>query len=146
MGLSAISISLILCWFITQSDKDNFHENQRIETYQGGPRSPPYEDTYERRSNDRSGRPPIINDWRRENRFGDGRRISDGEYKPEGQSPERSKDLGSSSPPVVRPVREILGENVLPLRISEPPKASGKASDGSAVTQVKLLSMIFHVL
>ncbi|XP_054778339.1 probable ADP-ribosylation factor GTPase-activating protein AGD14 isoform X2 [Prosopis cineraria] len=145
-------------------DKDDFYENRRVETYQGGSKSPPYEDAYERRYSDRSspggrspgydqesrqygdyrrspGRPPIINDWRREDRFGDGRRledrrISDGDYKLEGQSPERTKDLDSSSSPVVRPVRDILGENVVPLRISEPPKTnSGKAADGSALTQ-----------
>ncbi|XP_058732310.1 probable ADP-ribosylation factor GTPase-activating protein AGD14 [Vicia villosa] len=148
----------------SQGDKDDSYENRRMETYQGGHKSPPYEDTYERRYSDRSspggrspgydqerhyandkrspGRPPIVNDWRREDRFGDGRkfedsRISDGGNKIESQSPERAKDLGSSSPlPVVRPVREILGENVVPLRISEPPKAnSGQAANGSGLTQ-----------
>lgn len=147
--------------------------------YQGGSKSPPYEDTYERRYSDRSspggrspggrspgydqetrqysdyrkspGRPPIINDWRREERFGDGRRYedrrtSDGDYKLEAQSPDRAKDLDSSSPPVVRPVRDILGENVVPLRISEPPKTnSGRAVDGSALTQVKLSIFISDV-
>ncbi|KAI9119413.1 hypothetical protein K1719_010088 [Acacia pycnantha] len=54
----------------------------------------------------------------------------------EGQSPERAKDFDSSSSPVIRPVRDILGENVVPLRISEPPKTnSGKPADGSALTQ-----------
>ncbi|MCI46015.1 ADP-ribosylation factor GTPase-activating protein AGD14-like, partial [Trifolium medium] len=77
------------------------------------------------------GRPPVINDWRREDR-----RTSDGDYKAESQSPERASGLGSSSPPVVRPVRDILGENVVPLRISGPPKPnSGKAADASAPTQ-----------
>ncbi|KAK8602207.1 hypothetical protein V6N12_052021 [Hibiscus sabdariffa] len=71
----------------------------------------------------------VVNDWRREDRFGNGRkpedrRVSDGDPKLEG-SPERPRDLESSSPPVARPVREILGENVMPLRISEPPKANG---------------------
>ncbi|XP_004512854.1 uncharacterized protein [Cicer arietinum] len=147
-----------------KGDKDDLSENRRVEAYQGGPKSPPYEDPYERRHSDRSspggrspgydqernygdykrspGRPPIINDWRREDRFGDGRRfedhrISNGNNKLESQSPERAKDLDSSSPPpVVRPVREILGENVIPLRISEPPKANnGQAANGSALTQ-----------
>ncbi|KAH1235962.1 putative ADP-ribosylation factor GTPase-activating protein AGD14 [Glycine max] len=144
-----------------KGDKDDFHENMRTKTYQG---SPSYEDTHERRYSDRSSpsgrspgydqenrqygdykkspvRPPIINDWRREDRFGDGRkfedhRISDGNHNVERASPERAKDLDSSSPPVVRPVREILGENVVPLRISEPPKTnSGQAANGSALTQ-----------
>ena len=65
----------------------------------------------------------------------------------ESTSPEQTKDLDSSSPPAVRPVREILGENVVPLRISEPPKTnSGQATNGSALTQVKLLLMMFHML
>lgn len=145
-----------------KGDKDDFYENKRTEVYQGGTKSPPYEDTYERRYSDRSspggsspgydqenrqydkrspGRPTIINDWRREDRFGDGRkfedhRVSDGNHKVESPSPERTKDLGSSSPPVVQPVREILGENVVPLRINEPPKTnSGQAANGSALTQ-----------
>ncbi|KAL3021884.1 hypothetical protein AAZX31_05G217100 [Glycine max] len=144
-----------------KGDKDDFHENKRTETYH---RSPSYEDTHERRYSDRSspggrspvydqenrqygdykkspGRPPIINDWRREDRFGDGwkfedHRISDGNHNVESTSPEQTKDLDSSSPPAVRPVREILGENVVPLRISEPPKTnSGQATNGSALTQ-----------
>ena len=79
----------------------------------------------------------------REDRFGD-RRSSDGDYKLDSQSPERAKDLDSSSSPVVRPVRDILGENVVPLRISEPPKTNSvKAADGSALTQVKT---IFHIV
>lgn len=57
----------------------------------------------------------------------------------EGRSPERPKDLGSSSPPEVRPVREILGENTIPLRISEPPKPPARTSDGLAHAQVGLL-------
>lgn len=139
-----------------QSDKED--------SYQGGSRSPPYEETYDRRYSDRSSsggrspgydqesrqysdykrspsRPDVINDWRREDRFGNGkklddRRTSDGESKI-GGSPERPKDLDTSSPPIVRPVREILGDNVLPLRIAEPPKANGtRATDGLVQTQV----------
>ncbi|XP_044464324.1 probable ADP-ribosylation factor GTPase-activating protein AGD14 isoform X2 [Mangifera indica] len=152
-------------------DKEDFYEK-------GGSRSPPYEDTFERRYGDRSSpggrsddrnsrygyderrspgyeqesrqygdyrssppRPEIVNDWRRDDRFGNGRkfedrRISDGDSKLEGRSPERTKGLDSSSPPMARPVREILGENVLPLRISEPPKVNGgRAADGSAHAQ-----------
>ncbi|KAJ0029974.1 hypothetical protein Pint_13136 [Pistacia integerrima] len=148
-------------------DKEDFYEKGRS-------RSPPYEDTFERRYGDRSSpggrsddrnsrygyderrspgyeqesrqygdyrrsspaRPEIVNDWRRDDRFGNGRKGSDGDSKLEGRSPERTKDLESSSPPIVRPVREILGENVLPLRISEPPKANGgRAADGSTHTQ-----------
>ncbi|XP_027193086.1 uncharacterized protein [Cicer arietinum] len=131
---------------VKAGDKDESYENRKVEAYQGGSRSPPYSDRsspggrspgYDQESrqygdNKRSpGRPPIVNDWRREDR-----RISDGDRKVESQSPERARDLGSSSPPVVRPVRDILGENVVPLRISGPPNPnSGKAADASALTQ-----------
>ncbi|CAI0389894.1 unnamed protein product [Linum tenue] len=143
-----------------------------------GSRSPPYEDVYDRRSNERSSpggrsddknyrygyderrspgydqegrhysdyrkspaRPEIINDWRREDRFGNGRkgedhRVSDGDSKLSGRSPERPNDVGGTSPPVVRPVREILGDSVVPLRISEPPKANAvRTADGFVGTQ-----------
>ncbi|XP_043810792.1 probable ADP-ribosylation factor GTPase-activating protein AGD14 isoform X4 [Manihot esculenta] len=145
--------------------------------YQGGSRSPPYGDTYERRhsemsspggrSDDRNSRygyderspgydqenrryngyetsparAEMVNDWRREDRFGNGKRAddcraSDGDSKMERRSPERLKDPGASSPPIVRPVREILGDNVVPLRISEPPKTNSvRAANGSALTQ-----------
>lgn len=150
-------------------EKEELYENRRTDAYQGGSRSPQYEDTYERRYSDRASpggrsyeerspgyeqesrqygdykrspaRPEIVSDWRREDRFGNGRKVedrreSDGDSKLEGRSPERPKDLNSSSPPMVRPVREILGENVMPLRISEPPKANGGRSvDGFSHTQ-----------
>ncbi|GLT51685.1 hypothetical protein SLA2020_250780 [Shorea laevis] len=158
-------------------DREDFNENVKTDGYQGGPRSPPYEDTYERRFGERSSpgarsdernsrygyderrspgydhesrqygdyrspaRPEVVNDWRREDRFSNGRKLedcrkSDGDPKLEGRSPERPKDPESSSPPVVRPIREILGENVLPLRIQEPPKANdGRTADGSPQAQ-----------
>ncbi|CAL0323976.1 unnamed protein product [Lupinus luteus] len=130
---------------VTMDDKDDSYENRRVETNQGGSKSPPYERQYDDRSSsggrspgyDQEGRqygdykrgsgyPPVVNDWRHEDR-----RISE-----ESQSPERTNDLDSSSSPVVRPVRDILGENISPLRISEPPKPdSGVAAYGSALTQ-----------
>ncbi|XP_019436655.1 PREDICTED: probable ADP-ribosylation factor GTPase-activating protein AGD14 [Lupinus angustifolius] len=129
---------------VTTDDKEDSYENRRVETDQGGSKSPPFERRYDDRSSSggRSpgydeesrqygdykrgfGYPPVVNDWRREDH-----RIS------ESQSPERTKDLDSSSSPVVRPVRDILGENVIPLRISDPPKPdSGGAAYGSALTQ-----------
>ncbi|CAL0322203.1 unnamed protein product [Lupinus luteus] len=129
----------------TVGDKDNSNEKRRVETDQGGPKSPTYERQYDGSSNSGgrspgsdqdsrqygdyrrgSGYPSVVNDWRREDR-----RTSE-----ESQSPEQAKDLVSSSSPVVRPVRDILGENVIPLRISEPPKTnSGRAADGSALAQ-----------
>lgn len=141
-------------------DREDFNDNRKTDGYQGS-RSPPYSERSSpgARSDDRNSRysyeerrspgydqesrqydyrksparPEVVNDWRREDRFSNGRkpedrRLSDGESKLDGRSPERSKDFGSSSPPVVRPVREILGENVLPLRVLEPPKANGGRS------------------
>lgn len=171
---SSVFPPFTLC--IKQGEKEDSYENRRIDAYQGGLRSPPYEDRFERRYSDRSSpggrspggrsfdgrspgydqesrqfgdyrkspvRPEIINDWRREDRFGnerkfEDRRESDGDSKLGGRSPEQPKDINLSSPPVVRPVREILGDNVIPLRISEPPKG-GRTANGSAVTQVRLL-------
>ncbi|CAN0900792.1 Probable ADP-ribosylation factor GTPase-activating protein AGD14 [Linum grandiflorum] len=157
-------------------EKEDLFENRRTDAYQGGSRSPPYEDVYDRRFNQRSSpggrsdernsryderrspgyeqegrqyndykkspaRPEIINDWRREDRFGNGRkgedrRVSDGDSTPGGRSPDRPNDIGAYSPPVVRPVREILGDNVVPLRISEPPKTNAaRPADGFVATQ-----------
>lgn len=152
-----------------QGEKEDFYETRRTDTYQGGSRSPPYED---RRYNERSSpggrnfderrspgsdhenrqfgdfrkspaRSEVVNDWRREDRFGNGKRVedgrlSDGDSKIGGRSPEQPNDLDASSPPMVRPVRDILGENVSPLRVIEPPKSSGtsKVADSSVHKQV----------
>ncbi|XP_009627508.1 uncharacterized protein LOC107815984 isoform X1 [Nicotiana tabacum] len=142
------------------AEAENLSENRKTDTYQGGSRSPPNEEVYERRYSNRpspggssGGRSPgydqrsparaeVINDWRREDRFGNGRRsddgrISDGGSKFESMSPDRQSDLDSSSPPMVRPVREILGDSVSPLRVIEPPKTNGgrSAAGGSMLTQ-----------
>ncbi|WOH08936.1 hypothetical protein DCAR_0728387 [Daucus carota subsp. sativus] len=154
-------------------DADDFSENKKMDSYQGGSRSPPFNDTYERRYTDRPspggrsddrnyrssyderrspgsdgdyGRSParteIVNDWRRDDRFGNGKksedgRVGNGGLKVEATSPDFQRDLDSSSPPMVRPVRDILGENVSPLRVIEPPpKANGgKSADASLHTQ-----------
>lgn len=142
-----------------------------MDNYQSGSRSPPYDDAIERRYSDRSSpggrspgydqgnrqysdykkspaRPEVVNDWRREDRFGNGRRsednrLSDGSSGLDARSPDRQRDLDASSPPVVRPVRDILGENVIPLRVIEPPKANGaRSADGPARAQVRFLGCI----
>ncbi|XP_043698661.1 flocculation protein FLO11-like isoform X2 [Telopea speciosissima] len=83
----------------------------------------------------------VVDDRFRDDKFPNGRRsedrrFSDGESRPEGKSPSHQKDLDASSPPMVRPVRDILGEDVPPLRVGEPPKENGKkVVDGSAHTQ-----------
>ncbi|XP_074280986.1 uncharacterized protein LOC141605951 [Silene latifolia] len=148
----------------SQGDKVEPNENRRSESYRSESRSPPYDD--ERRYSDRPspghdvrspdygqdnrrhsdyGRSPvrsgIVSDWRREDRFSNGRRSddrrsSDGEFKSEMRSPDSQNDSSISSPPVVRPVRDILGDNVIPLRISEPPRANSvKVAEGAVITQ-----------
>ncbi|KAL9224032.1 hypothetical protein vseg_000107 [Gypsophila vaccaria] len=147
---------------VKMGDKEELNENR---SDRSGSRSPPYD--HERRYSDRPspvhdvrgspgyvddnrrhsdyGRSPvrsgIVSDWRREDRFSNGRRSddrrsTDGELKPEIRSPDNQSDSSIASPPIVRPVRDILGENVVPLRISEPPKAnSGRVAEGTVITQ-----------
>ncbi|OIW18949.1 hypothetical protein TanjilG_09143 [Lupinus angustifolius] len=147
---------------VKAGDKDDLYENRRMGTYQRGSKSPQYEDTYERRYSDRSspggrspggislgGRSPSGTSpggtspsgrspgGRSPDKFKDGRkfedrRIFDGDIKMDNQSPERAKDLGSSSLRVVRPVRDILGENV---RTSS---SSSLASSNGNLAEVKL--------
>ena len=86
--------------------------------------------------------PVQINDRRRDDRSGNGKksedgRVGNGGIKVEGTSLDFQSDLDSCSP-MVRPVRDILGENVSPLRVIEPSlKANGgKSADPSLHTQV----------
>lgn len=109
------------------------------DTYHGGSRSPPYDrpspggrsDTSSRNSYDERRSPEynqdfkkspartdVLNDWRREDRFA---KNPDLPPKLQITSPDHQKDTNAPSPPVVRPVREILGESVSPLRVIEPP-------------------------
>ena len=117
-----------------------------MDSYQGGSRSPPFNDTYERRYTDRPSPGGRSDDteivWRRDDRFGNGKksedgRVGNGGIKVEGTSLDFQSDLDSCSP-MVRPVRDILGENVSPLRVIEPSlKANGgKSADPSLHTQV----------
>uniref|UniRef100_A0A5B7AJG8 Putative ADP-ribosylation factor GTPase-activating protein AGD14 isoform X2 n=1 Tax=Davidia involucrata TaxID=16924 RepID=A0A5B7AJG8_DAVIN len=130
--------------------------------YRSGSGSPPYADTYEHRYGERSGpggrsderspgydqdsqkngsaRSEVVADRHQDNRSGNVRsednRFPDGESKLEGRPQNHQKELGSFSPPLVRPIRDILGDNIQPLRIGEPPKANGaRASNGSTQTQ-----------
>ncbi|CAN8324255.1 unnamed protein product [Cochlearia groenlandica] len=120
-----------------------------------GSRSPQYEDTYDRRYSDRSSpggrspgfeqgnkkcpsRPEVLNDWRREDRFG-GRKKSE----EESHLPEQVKDSGSASPPpVLRPVREILCDSVIPLRVIEPPKPQADRNSDAAAHATKPASSL----
>ncbi|CAH9102914.1 unnamed protein product [Cuscuta epithymum] len=116
-----------------KGETEDSNENKRVDTYQGssqtsGGRSPGY-DQENRQYTDHKRAPgtEVINDWRRDDRFGNGRRVVerqsfDGSSKVEINSPVCRSDLDTSSPPVVRPVRDILGDNASPLRVIEPPK------------------------
>lgn len=134
-----------------KDDKDEPSENRRSDGNRGGSRSPPYNESYsDRRSysgrsddrnsrysygerspgydqsdykksprcfeavDDRSGKTTPVQ------RFED-RRFSE-PRKPETGSPNYEREANGSSPPVVRPVREILGDDAPQLRIGEPPK------------------------
>ncbi|XP_018451485.2 probable ADP-ribosylation factor GTPase-activating protein AGD14 isoform X4 [Raphanus sativus] len=118
-----------------------------------GSRSPPYDDVYDRRYSGRSSpagpgleqpnrkspsRPEVINDWRREDRFGGRKKTEEESHSP----PEQVKDSASASPPpVARPVREILGDSFIPLRVVEPPKPQvNQNNDASANAKPAALS------
>lgn len=119
-------------------ENEDLAGNRRIDYDRGGSRSPPTSggmspgyspDTRNNSDYKKSpARPEVINDWRREDRFGNGRkpeeRNSDVGSKPGSRSPDIQRDMDSSSPPIVRPVREILGDAVSPLRVIEPPKVT----------------------
>ncbi|XP_031489591.1 probable ADP-ribosylation factor GTPase-activating protein AGD14 isoform X1 [Nymphaea colorata] len=99
-----------------------------------------YEDTYKRSP----ARFEVVDDRFRDDKFGnvnqsrkyEDRRFPDGPSRIEERSPNNQRDSGISSPPVVRPVRDILGEDVPPLKVGDPPKLNGpKAADGSAHAQ-----------
>ncbi|KAL4195429.1 hypothetical protein AMTRI_Chr05g64590 [Amborella trichopoda] len=156
------------------NDQEDAYENRRTDTYRGSSRSPPYEDTYDRRHNDRPAprkadqergyddrysryddkrspgryeydrpyqenqrygdsyrRSParfeVVDDRRREDRSANGNqnRSDDVQFKPEERSPNSQKSSDVASPPAVRPVRDILGDDVPPLRVGDPPRPSG---------------------
>ncbi|KAK9141875.1 hypothetical protein Syun_011275 [Stephania yunnanensis] len=148
----------------TMGEKDDSFENRRVDSYHSGSRSPPYDDRNDRNSGDRSGLGGRNDDrnyrynyderrspgYDQESRYGDNRRspgrfeVVDDRYRngrrsDESRSPNHEKDLDTTSPPMVRPVRDILGEDAPPLRISGPPKPNdGKVADGTAKTQLSL--------
>ncbi|KAK1312659.1 putative ADP-ribosylation factor GTPase-activating protein AGD14 [Acorus calamus] len=107
----------------------------------GDRRSPGYAPSDYRRS---PGYFEVVDDRVKDDRvrnLNQNRKIEDHKFpdevrRPEGRSPNHQKDLDMSIPPVVRPVRDILGDSVPPLRIGEPPKANvTRVADTSAQTQ-----------
>ncbi|MQL89510.1 hypothetical protein Taro_022070 [Colocasia esculenta] len=128
--------------------KEDSYDNRKPDAYGGGSRSPSYEETYDRRYGERPGsggrnddrnfrssyeerRSPGYDqgDYRRSpGRFDavdERRRFPDGVPRPEGRPVINQKEPEISSPPMIRPVREIIGEDAPPLRVGEPPRANG---------------------
>ncbi|KAK1616011.1 hypothetical protein QYE76_021528 [Lolium multiflorum] len=134
-----------------KDDKDEQSENRRSDGNRGGSRSPPYGESYSDRrsysgrSDDRNSRHSYgerspgydQNDYKKSPRYFEGvddrsgkttpvQRFEDRRFseprKPETGSPNYEREANGSSPPVVRPVREILGDDAPQLRVGEPPK------------------------
>ncbi|XP_029118766.1 uncharacterized protein [Elaeis guineensis] len=143
-----------------KGDREDTYENRREDSYRGGSRSPPYEDTYERRYGERPGsgspgydqgdykRSPgslkVVDLKHRDDKTGNGsqnrkfedRWSPDGNPRPEGRSPSHQKDVNVPSPPMVRPVRDILGGDIPSIQINEPPKLNAiQAAVSSAPAQ-----------
>ncbi|KAL5999641.1 hypothetical protein ACLOJK_037926 [Asimina triloba] len=107
-------------------------------------RSPGYEQENFRYNDYKRSPARFEDDWRRDDRFGNGNqnkrfedsRFPDGGFKYEGRSPNNQKDTSLTSPPTVRPVRDILGEDVPPLQVGELPKTNGsRPANASPQTQ-----------
>uniref|UniRef100_A0A453NPM4 Uncharacterized protein n=1 Tax=Aegilops tauschii subsp. strangulata TaxID=200361 RepID=A0A453NPM4_AEGTS len=105
------------------SDRRSYsgRSDDRNSRHSYGERSPGYDQNDYKKSprhfeavDDRSGKTTPVQ------RFED-RRFSE-PRKPETGSPNYQREANGSSPPVVRPVREILGDDAPQLRIDEPPK------------------------
>jgi len=84
----------------------------------------------------------VVDDRVRDDRYGihrfEDRRLPHTVTKHEGSSPSRQKDM--SSPPVVHPVRDILGDDTSQLRIDDTPKSNnGGIPNSSAPTKVRFL-------
>ena len=84
----------------------------------------------------------MVDDRVRDDRYGirrfEDRRLPDTVTKPEGSSPSRQKNV--SSPPMVRPIRDILGDDAPQLRVDETPKVNNTGvPDSSAPMQVRFI-------
>ncbi|PWZ25271.1 putative ADP-ribosylation factor GTPase-activating protein AGD14 [Zea mays] len=146
-----------------KDDKDEYSENRRSDGNWGGSRSPPngsYSDrqSYSGRSDDRNSRYSYgdrspgydQNDYKRSPRYfevGDNRsgkttpiqgfedrRFSEPRKRDSG-SPDFQKEADGSSP-VVRPVRDILGDNAPQLRVGEPSKPATEPAKPTVVRPI----------
>ncbi|WOL14023.1 putative ADP-ribosylation factor GTPase-activating protein AGD14 [Canna indica] len=113
--------------------------------YNFGQRSPGYGQGDNKRS---PARFEVVDDRFREDKFANGsqnKRLEDRRLpdmpKPEGRSPDRQKNVVKLSPPVVRPVRDILGDDVPQLQVGGSPKSNGtRVSEDSAKMKSSLSS------
>ncbi|OEL24816.1 putative ADP-ribosylation factor GTPase-activating protein AGD14 [Dichanthelium oligosanthes] len=146
-----------------KDDKDEYSENRRSDGNWGGSRSPPngsYSDrrSYSGRSDDRNSRYSYgdrspgydQNEYKKSPRYFEvvddrsgkttpvqrfeDRRFSE-PRKPDSGSPDFQKEADGSSP-VVRPVRDILGDNAPQLRVGEPSKPAAEPPKPSVVRPI----------
>ncbi|CAL5435444.1 unnamed protein product [Camellia sinensis] len=84
----------------------------------------------------------IVDDRFRDDGYGSGKRSethrpSNAESRARGKSPVYQKSRNVISPPVVRPVRDILGDNVPNLRVGESPEANDRMDNESSTHGTK---------
>ncbi|XP_039143029.1 probable ADP-ribosylation factor GTPase-activating protein AGD14 isoform X2 [Dioscorea cayenensis subsp. rotundata] len=86
----------------------------------------------------------VVDERRRDDKTGNGnqiqriedRRFPDAVHRASARSPSYQKGVDSSSPPLVRPVRDILGDDVPPLQVGDLPKPNGTGvPENSSKTQ-----------
>ncbi|XP_008808989.2 probable ADP-ribosylation factor GTPase-activating protein AGD14 isoform X2 [Phoenix dactylifera] len=136
-------------------DRGDSYENRKEDSYWGGSSSPPYEDAYERRRSEQPGsrspgyyqgdhkrspgRLEVVDEKRLDDKNGNGsqhrnfedRQSSNGIPRPGERSPSHQKDVNAPSPPMVRSVRDILGDDIPSVWINEPPKSNAIQAPGS---------------
>ena len=91
----------------------------------------------------------VVDDRFRDDRFGSGRthRLSNAESRAGSGSPIPQRSREKSSPPVVRPVSDILGENVPRLQVVESPKAGDRRdNESSDHDQVRSTSLTYFAM
>ncbi|XP_059644462.1 probable ADP-ribosylation factor GTPase-activating protein AGD14 [Cornus florida] len=110
-------------------------EDRNSKYYSDERRIPPYKQE-NIRSGGRRSRPvnfEIVDDRVRDDRRRSEIRRNSAESKSGSRSPDSQKSREMTGPPVVRSVKDILGENVPPLRVGEHPEVNDKRdTDGSA--------------
>ena len=141
-------------------------ENRKSDAYRGGSRSPPYDERNSRSSYEERRSPGYYgtspgrldstderhgNDFH--NRTSEDRRLPDGLPRSEARTAGLQKDSKTPSPPMIRPLREILGEDPPPLRVGGDHSQTDatKTANGALGTQVGfcisiLIYMVFGFL